>query len=101
VLLHIFLVSMRLWTGSLWWGIGFHKAFDWLTINVGLSSVVLAERHLLSLTRTASLLAEDGLSMAVLGLALLLFLIWAERKQRTLSWRTTLAENGQGQTLAG
>jgi membrane protease YdiL (CAAX protease family) len=99
VLLHIFLVSLRLWTGSLWWGIGFHTAFDWLAINVGLGTVVLAERPLLSLTRTASLLAEDGLSMAVLGLALLLFLSWAERKQRTLSWRTTLAENGQVQTL--
>jgi len=94
LLLHVLLVLTRLLTRSLWVAIGFHTAFDWAAINVGLGSVVLADQHLLQIGRTVSLTAEDLLSAAVVGLGILLFMNWAWRRQ-PFTWRATLAEDGQ------
>lgn len=97
LLLNGLLVLTRLLTGSLWFAIGLHTAFDWVAILVGLGSVVSADRHLLHLERTASLIAEDLLSMFIVALGMLLFLGWAWWGKRHLSWRATLAEDGQPQ----
>ena len=97
MLLNVFLVLTRLLTRSLWLAIGFHTAFDWVAIIVGLGSVVSADRHVLHIERTASLIAEDLLSMFIVVLGILLFLVWAWRSNRHLSWRATLAEDGQPQ----
>jgi len=95
LLLNVFLVLTRLLTRSLWLAIGFHTVFDWMVIIVGLGVVVQYDRHLLHLTRTASVSAEYLLSMVVVILGILLLLIWARLRHRDLSWRTTLAEDGQ------
>jgi len=95
LLLNVFLVLTRLLTRSLWLAIGFHTVFDWMAIIVGLGVVVQYDRHLLHLTRTASVSAEYLLSMVVVILGILLLLIWARLRHRDLSWRTTLAEDGQ------
>ncbi len=97
MLLNVFLVLTRLLTRSLWLAIGFHTVFDWVAIIVGLGSVVSADRHVLHLERTASLIAEDLLSMFIVVLGILLFLVWAWWSNRHLSWRATLAEDGQPQ----
>jgi membrane protease YdiL (CAAX protease family) len=98
MLLNVFLVLTRLLTRSLWLAIGFHTAFDWMAILVGLGSVVSADRHVLHIERAASLIAEDLLSMVIVGLGILLFLGWAWWSNRHLSWRATLAGDGQPQT---
>jgi hypothetical protein len=90
MVLNVFLVLSRLLTQSLWVAIGFHTAFDWVAINVGLGTVVLAERPMLQLERTVSLIAEDLLSMVVVGLGILLFMGWAWRSKRQFAWRATL-----------
>src|SRR6266699_1256460 len=54
LLLNMFLVLARLLTRSLWLAIGFHTAFDWMAINVGLGAVVLAYGHLLHVARMTS-----------------------------------------------
>ena len=95
LLLHVFLVLTRLLTRSLWLAIAFHTVFDWLAILVGLGVVVQYDRHLLHLTRTASVSAEYLLSMVVVILGILLFLVWARLRHRHFSWRATLAEDGQ------
>jgi hypothetical protein len=99
MLLNVFLVLIRLLTRSLWLAIGFHTAFDWMAILVGLGSVVSADRHLLHIERTASLIAEDLLSMVVVVLGILLFLVWAWWSKRHLNWRATLAQDGQPQAI--
>src|SRR2546422_2457443 len=91
MLLNVFLVLTRLLTRSLWLAIGFHTVFDWVAIIVGLGSVVSVDRHVLHLERTASLIAEDLLSMFIVVLGILLFLVWAWRSNRHLTWRATLA----------
>ncbi len=100
LLLNAFLVLTRLLTRSLWLAIGFHTAFDWMAIIVGLGSVVSADRHVLHIERTTSLIAEDLLSMFIVVLGMLLLLVWAWRSKRHLSWRATLAEDGQPQATA-
>jgi membrane protease YdiL (CAAX protease family) len=97
LLLNGFLVLTRLLTGSLWLAIGFHTVFDWVAILAGLGSVVSADRHLLHIERTVSLIAEDLLSMFIVVLGILLFLGWAWWRKRHLSWRATLAQDGQPQ----
>ena len=97
LLLNVFLMLTRLLTGSLWLAIGFHTAFDWVAILVGLGSVVSADRHLLHIERTASLIAEDLLSMVIVVLGILLLLGWARWSKRHLNWRATLDEDGQPQ----
>jgi membrane protease YdiL (CAAX protease family) len=99
LLLNVFLVLTRLLTRSLWLAIGFHTAFDWMAIIVGLGSVVSADRHVLHLERTASLIAEDLLSMVIVALGILLLLGWAWWSKRHLSWRATLAQDGQPQAI--
>ena len=95
MVLNVFLVLTRLLTGSLWMAIGFHTAFDWLATNLGLGAVVLADRHLLQIERTVSLISEDLLSMFVVGLGILLCIGWAWRSQRRFTWPALLAEDGQ------
>jgi len=95
LLLNVFLVLTRLLTRSLWLAIGFHTVFDWVAIIVGLGVVVQYDRHLLHLTRTVSVSAEYLLSIVVVILGILLLLTWARLRHRHLSWRTTLAEDGQ------
>src|SRR3989442_12380953 len=97
MLLNVFLVLTRLLTRSLWLAMGFHTAFDWVAIMVGLGSVVSADRHVLHIERTASLIAEDLLSMVIVVLGILLLLVWAWWSKRHLSWRARLAEDGQPQ----
>ena len=95
MVLNVFLVLTRLLTRSLWMAIGFHTAFDWLAINLGLGAVVLADRHLLQIERTVSLISEDLLSMFVVGLGILLFIGWAWWSKRRFTGRAPLAEDGQ------
>ncbi len=95
MLLNVFLVLTRLLTRSLWLAIGFHTAFDWVAIIVGLGSVVSADRHVLHVERTTSLIAEDLLTAFVVVLGILLLLVWAWWSKRHLSWRATLAQDGQ------
>jgi len=83
LLLNVFLVLTRLLTRSLWLAIGFHTVFDWMAIIVGLGVVVQYDRHLLHLTRTASVSAEYLLSMVVVILGILLLLIWARLRHRS------------------
>jgi len=97
LLLNVFLVLTRLLTRSLWLAISFHVVFDWVAIMVGLGSVVSANRHVLHIERAASLMAEDLLTALVVVLGILLLLLWAWRSSRHLSWRATLAEDGQPQ----
>jgi membrane protease YdiL (CAAX protease family) len=99
LLLNVFLVLTRLLTRSLWLTIGFHAVFDWMAIIVGLGSVVSADRHLLHLERTVSVIAEDLLSMVTVVLGILLFLGWALWNKRHLSCRATLAQDGQPQAI--
>jgi hypothetical protein len=99
LLLNVFLVLTRLLTRSLWFAIGFHTVFDWMAILLGLGSVVSADRHLLHLERTASVMAEDLLSMVTVVLGVLLLLGWAWWSKRHLSWRATLAQDGQLQAI--
>ena len=101
LLLNVFLVLTRLLTGSLWLAIGFHTVFDWVAIIVGLGSVVSADRHVLHVERTTSLIAEDLLTAFVAVLGILLLLVWAWRSKRHLSWHATLAEDGQPQAPEG
>ncbi len=51
----------------------------------------------MQIERTATLIAEDLLSMYIVVLGILLFLVWAWWSNRHLSWRATLAEDGQPQ----
>jgi membrane protease YdiL (CAAX protease family) len=89
-LLNIFLVLTRLVTGSLWTAIGFHTAFDWAAINLGLGSVVLADQHLLQVERGISLPVEDLLGAIVIGLGVLLLMNWACRNGK---WNESMSEN--------
>jgi len=100
LLLHVFLVLTRLLTQSLWLAISFHTVFDWGAIMVGLGSVVSADRHFLHIARTASVMVEDLLTAFVVVLGILLLLVWAWWSKRHLSWRATLAEDGQPQATA-
>jgi membrane protease YdiL (CAAX protease family) len=95
LLLNVFLVLTRLLTRSLWLAIGFHTVFDWLAIIVGLGVVVQYDRHLLHLTRTASVSVEYLLSLVVVILGILLLLVWARLRNHYLSWHSTLTEEGQ------
>ena len=99
LLLNMFLVLARLLTRSLWLAIGFHAAFDWMAINVGLGAVVLADGHLLHVARMTSVIAEDLLSAFVVLLGVLLLLVWPWRGRQRIPWRGTLTEDGQPQAL--
>ena len=84
-LLNIFLVLTRLVTGSLWTTIGFHTAFDWAAINLGLGSVILADRHLLQVERAISLPVEDLLAAFVVVLGILWLMTWFRQRGRAIS----------------
>jgi membrane protease YdiL (CAAX protease family) len=95
LLLNVFLVLTRLATRSLWFAIGFHTAFDWVAINLGLGSVVLAEQHLLQITRAISLPAEDLVTAAAVALGIALLITWVRQRKRPFVWNAPLAEDGQ------
>ena len=85
LLMNVFLVLTRLLTDSLWVAIGFHTAFDWAAINLGLGSVVLADRHLLQVERAISLPVEDLLAAFVVVLGILWLMTWFRQRGRAIS----------------
>jgi hypothetical protein len=55
-----------------------------------MSSVVLADQHLLQVERMISLPVEDLLGAVVIGLGILLLMNWARRNGK---WNVSLSEN--------
>lgn len=101
VLLHLVLALSRLVTGTLWFAIGLHTVFDWGAILLGLGAVVSYQHHLLHLTRTTTVAADDLLSAAGLGLGLLLVGRWVGRRFPLAHlWGARLAADGQPRVLA-
>jgi membrane protease YdiL (CAAX protease family) len=102
MVLNTFLVFTLLITRSLWMAIGLHVAFDWAAINFGLGSVVLADRPLLHVERTVSLVVEDliGVFLVGLGIAFLLSRAWGSN--RGIAWRASpgesYAQSGEGKS---
>ncbi len=89
MVLNVFLVLTLLLTRSLWVAIGFHVAFDWAAINLGLGSVVLADRPLLHVERTVSLVVEDLIGLFLIGLGIALLLSRAGATHRRIAWAST------------
>lgn len=92
--LNVFLVAMRVGSHSLWTAIGFHTAFDWAAINLGMGAVVLADQHLVELNRSKPLIYEDILLSIVVGLAIVLVSIAARRAGRAIAWGAALDRDG-------
>ena len=92
LLLNVFLILTRLATRSLWFAIGFHTAFDWAAINLGMGSVLLAEQHLLQITRGVALPAEDLLTAAAIALGIALLISRAWQRKRPFVWNAPLAD---------
>jgi len=93
MMLNVFLVLTRLVTRSLWMGIGFHTAFDWAAINLGLGSVVLADQHLLQVKRAISPSVEDLLGAVVVGLGIILLMTLVRQRKRPIGWRAPLIDD--------
>ena len=100
LILNVFLVLTRLVTRSLWMAIGFHTAFDWAAINLGLGSVVLADQHLLHVQRTMNASVEDLLGAAAVGVGIVLLLALVRLRKRPVEWRAPLVDDSQPISLS-
>jgi len=100
LMLNVFLVLTRLVTRSLWMAIGFHTAFDWAAINLGLGSVVLADQHLLRVERTINTSIEDLLGAVMVGLGVVLLMALVRRRKHLVGWRAPLVDDSQPVALS-
>lgn len=97
VVISSFLILTRLVTGSLWFGIGWHAAWNWAQGSLlGISVLTFSDRHpLLKLERHGPTLFLGGsstpeaglLSLGVDLLGVLLLLAWARVRHRPLAWQ--------------